>query len=108
MNTERPLIRPFQNLDDLEKIVSGIHLKIVSSSKVETMESGDVCRCDFSELRNIGISILFNADAKNIARAIAKIGLNAEMVKAVAIIDSAFLRNRKVVELGLVADLSAT
>jgi hypothetical protein len=108
MNTERPLIRPFQNLDDLEKIVSGINLKIVSSSKVETMESGDVCRCDFSELRNIGISILLNADAKDIAKAIAKIGLNVEMVKAVAIIDSAFLRNRKVVELGLVADLSAT
>jgi hypothetical protein len=59
-------------------------------------------------LRNIGISILFNADAKDIAKAIAKIGLNAEMVKAVAIIDSAFLRNRKVVELGLVADLLAT
>jgi hypothetical protein len=108
MNTERPLIRPFKNLDDLEKIVSGINLKVVSTSKVETMESGDVFRCDFSELRNLGISILFNADAKDMAKAIAKIGLNAEMVKAIAIIDSSFLRNRKVVELGLVADLSAT
>ena len=108
MSTERPLIRPFKNLDDLEKIVSGINLKVVSPSKVETMESGDTCRCDFSELRNLGISILWNADAKDITKAIAKIGLNAEMVKAIAIIDSAFLRNRKVVELGLVADLLPT
>ena len=38
MSTERPLIRPFKNLDDLEKIVSGINLKVVSPSKVETME----------------------------------------------------------------------
>jgi hypothetical protein len=108
MNTERPLIRPFKNLDDLEKIVSGINLKVVSNSKVETMESGDLFRCDFSELRNLGISIVFNADAKDIAKAIAKIGLNAEMVKAIVIIDSSFLRNRKVVDLGLVADLLAT
>ena len=108
MSTERPLIRPFKNLDDLEKIVSGINLKVVAPSKVETMESGDVCRCDFSELRNLGISILFNADAKDIVKAIAKIGLSAEMVKVVAVVDSAFLRNRKVVELGLVADLSRT
>ena len=108
MSTERPLIRPFKNLDDLEKIVSGINLKVVSPSKVETMESGDTCRCDFSELRNLGISILMNADVKDITKAIAKIGLNAEMVKAIAIIDSSFLRNRKVVELGLVAELSPT
>ena len=108
MSTERPLIRPFNNLADLEKIVSAIHLKVVSPSKVETIESGDVYRCEFSELRNLGISILLNADAKDIAKAITKIGLNAEMVKAIAIIDSAFLRNRKVVELGLVADLSST
>jgi hypothetical protein len=108
MSTERPLIRPFNNLGDLEKLVSGFQLKIVSPSKVDTLESGDVCRCDFSELRNLGISILLNADAKDIAKAIAKIGLNPDMVKAIAIIDSAFLRSRKVVELGLVADLSRT
>ena len=108
MNTERPLIRPFKNLDDLEKIVSGINLKVVAPSKVEALESGDVYRCDFSELRNLGISILFNTDAKNMAKAIAKIGLSAELVKAVAVIDSSFLRNRKVIDLGLIADLPAT
>ena len=37
MSTERPLVRPFNNLEDLEKIVSGINLKVVAPSKVETI-----------------------------------------------------------------------
>jgi hypothetical protein len=108
MNTERPLIRPFKNLDDLERIVSGINLKVVSTSRAETMESGDVFRCDFLELRSLGISILFNAEVKDMAKAISKLGLNAEMVSTIVIIDSSFLRNREVIELGLVTDLTAT
>ena len=39
MNTERPLIRPFNNLDDLEKIVSGIPVKRLGTPD----EIGSIC-----------------------------------------------------------------
>lgn len=108
MNTERPLIRPFKNLDDLEKIVSGIQLRIISNSDPVNLESGQTYRSEFSELRSLGLSILLNSEVSAIKNAIQKIGVGVDDVKVVAVVDSAFLRNRKVWELGTVAGLGAS
>ncbi len=108
MNTERPLIRPFKNLDDLEKIVSGIQIKIFPNSDPVKILNGGSYRCEFSELRTLGVTILLNTEIAAITAAIAKIGISAEEVKAVAVVDSSFLRNRKVFELGSISNLGTS
>ena len=108
MNTERPLIRPFKNLDDLEKIVSGIQIKIFPNSDPVKILNGGSYRCEFSELRTLGVTILLNTEIAAITAAIAKIGISAEEVKVVAVVDSSFLRNRKVFELGSISNLGTS
>lgn len=105
MNTERPLIRPFKDLEDIEKLVSGIQLRIISNIDPKNLLNGQTYISEFSELRSLGISIHWNFEVSAVKKAIEKIGISVDDVKIVAVVDSAFMRNRKVIEIGSVADL---
>lgn len=106
MNTERPVIRPFKDLEDLEKLVSGIQLRIISNLGPKNLLNGQTYISDYAELRSLSISILWNFEGSAIKKAIEKIGISLDDVKIVAVVDSAFMRNRKVIEIGNFVDLN--
>ena len=106
MNTERPITRPFENIESFQRILDNTKLAIEPIVEgPQTLKSGETYRCEFSDIRILGLTLVFDLEQESIDASLLKSKLTGAEVGVLAIIDSPFLRNRKVIELGLLIDL---
>ena len=106
MNTERPTTRPFANIDGFQQILDGTKLVIEPTvEERQTIKSGETYRCEFSDIRTLGLTLVFNLDQELLKASLLQSKIIGAEVEVLALVDTPFLRNRKVFDLGSLANL---
>jgi len=97
-NTERPSVRPFAGLSQLQDLLDLVQLELRSKGfDVKRLESGSGFRAEHQEIRELGLALAFDAwDQKAVASAVASSGLTLEDLELIVVSDAQFLRNRYV------------
>jgi len=109
MNTEQPIVGPFEGMEKLQAIADGITLVVhAPGDNPENLLNGVTYRSEFSDLRKLGLGLKFDLQKDALDRSLSKAKLEPEEVKVLAIIDAPFLRNRKVVDLGAITNLKTS
>jgi hypothetical protein len=97
-NTERPSVKPFAGLSQLQELLDRVQLELRSKGfDAKRLEAGSGFRAEHQEIRELGLALTFDAwDQKSVASAVASSGLPLEDLELVVISDAQFLRNRYV------------
>ena len=105
-NTERPTVKPFAGLSQLQELLERVQLELRSKGfDVKRLEAGSGFRAEHQEIRELGLALMFDSwDQKSVASAVASSGLPLEDLELVVISDAQFLRNRHVHSRTSIAD----
>ena len=107
MNTERPITRPFANIGGFQQILDGIKLVIEPTvEERQTIRSGETYRCEFSDIRTLGLTLVVDIDQELLKASLLKSNITGAEVGVLAMVDAPFLRNRKVLDLGSLVNLN--
>lgn len=109
MNTERPITRPFENIEGFQQLLDNV--KLIIEPIIEgrqTLKSGETYRCEFSDIRTLGLTLVFNLEQESVNASLRQAKLTGAEVEVLVIIDAPFLRSRKVINLGPLIDLNSS
>lgn len=109
MNTEQPVLRPFEGMDQLQAIAAGIMLIVeVAGDDPARLLNGATYRSEFADLRKLGLALKFDFQKVALDVALSQAKLGREEIKVLVVIDAPFLRNRQTIDLGEITNLDKT
>lgn len=97
MNRENPVLRPYDHLEEFEKMVEDVQLDVFTYTTPVKCGPGETVIVDSVELRQLGLKITPMWQDNRVASALQEIQLSEGDVEVVVVVDAGFLRQRSVV-----------